>query len=148
MKINSVANGKVKKMEDVNDEAFAQKLMGEGVAVVPSDGLVLAPADGEVTMVFPTSHAVGIKTNEGVEILIHIGIDTVEMNGSAFDAFVAQGDKVKKGDLLVAVELEKVLQAGYEPDIMVIITNTSEYESIIANPGATVSTSDWLLEIR
>ena len=148
MKLYSVANGRTKNIEEVSDEAFTQKMMGDGMAIMSCDGCVYAPADGEVTMLFPTHHAIGIKTALGIEILIHIGIDTVEMNGDGFVAFVKQGDKVKCGDLLIQFDLNKVIQAGYEPDIMVILTNTSQYQKMIKTTQDEIAVHDVLLEIE
>lgn len=148
MKLYSVANGKKKKLEEVKDEAFAQKMMGDGIAIVPEDGMVVAPADGVVSALFPTNHAIGLTLDAGAEILIHIGIDTVEMNGEGFTAYVKQGDRVKRGDKLIAFDVEKVLAAGYETDIMVIVTNTASYASIQPSAATQLTTSDVLLEIE
>lgn len=148
MKLYGVANGTKKMLEEVNDEAFAQKMMGDGIAIVPSDGKVVAPVDGEVTMVFPTNHALGLKLDGGVEVLLHIGIDTVEMNGEGFQSFVKQGDKVKQGDCLITFALDKVIAAGYETDIMVIITNLGSYHGMKPTSLCDITTSDCILELE
>lgn len=148
MKLYSVAKGQRKYLEKVNDEAFAQKMMGDGVAIVPNEGKVYAPEDGVITMIFPTNHALGLTLDSGVEVLIHIGIDTVEMNGDGFQAFVKQGNQVHKGDLLIEFDLNKIIKAGYETDIMVIVTNTTSYSLIKATALQTVTQHDILLEIE
>ena len=99
MKLMSVVDGKKKYLEEVNDEAFSQKMMGDGIAVVPSVGKVYAPASGRVSMLFPTYHAIGLILTDGVEVLIHIGIDTVEMDGEGFKSYVHVGDVVEEGTL-------------------------------------------------
>lgn len=104
--------GKVVRMEEVPDPAFAEKMMGEGCAIVLADGKIVAPIDGEINVAFATGHAYGLIDKDGVEILIHIGIDTVEMEGEGFTTYVKIGDKVKKGDLLAEVDLDKMKEYG------------------------------------
>lgn len=106
IKIDSPIKGKVMDLSEVPDEAFANKMMGDGVAVMPTEGLIVAPDDCEVSFVFPSKHAVGLKTKDGVELLIHIGIDTVKLDGDGFESFVETGDKVKKGDKLLSFDIE------------------------------------------
>lgn len=130
MKVLSPIDGKIKLLKNVNDEAFAGKMMGDGIAVVPHNGMLYSPVSGEVTMVFPTKHALGIKSKDGVEILIHIGIDTVELEGKGFISLVKQGDFVDIGDKLIEFDLDLVISSGYDSDVMVIITNTSDFSSI------------------
>ena len=108
----SPATGKIIPIEQVEDETFASKILGDGFAVELTDGEVIAPFDGEVTAAFPTGHAYGLKREDGLECLIHIGLDTVELNGAGFDVKVKQGDQVKQGQLLVKVNLEQVTGAG------------------------------------
>ena len=104
--LNSPLTGVAKDLSEAPDEAFASKIMGDGVVVIPTDGIVVAPADGEITFVFPSKHAVGLTTTDGLELLIHIGIDTVNLDGKGFEAFVKGGDKVKMGDKLLSFDLE------------------------------------------
>lgn len=104
--------GNVVRMEEVPDPAFAEKMMGEGCAIVLADGKIVAPIDGEINVAFATGHAYGLIDKDGVEILIHIGIDTVEMEGEGFTTYVKIGDKVKKGDLLAEVDLDKMKAYG------------------------------------
>ena len=148
MKIYSPCLGVVKHLENVNDVAFAQKLIGDGIAVVPKEGNIVSPIDGEVAMVFPTGHAIGLKTDEGVEILIHVGIDTVELDGKGFKAFVKQGDKVKVGDKLLKVNLEEVINEGYELDTMVLVTDIANYKKVVQVPEEKVSESDLIFNLE
>jgi len=129
-KIYSPLNGSVKALELVDDVAFSEKMMGDGIAVTPSSGELFAPADGEITMLFPTKHAIGLTTKEGVELLIHIGIDTVSLNGEGFNANVEQNDQVRKGDLLISFDLKGILDKGYDMDTMIVITNSDKYVNI------------------
>lgn len=129
--LSSIVEGEMIPLEDVNDPTFAGKMMGDGVAFKPKSGRVVSPVDGKVIMIAKTGHAIGLKSNNGAEILIHIGMDTVNMNGKGFDVKVQQGQTVKKGDLLVAVDLQEIASAGYDDIIPVILTNTVEYDQII-----------------
>lgn len=128
--ILSPVKGKVIDLAQVNDATFSSGALGKGFAVIPEDGMYYAPFDGEVSMIFPTKHAIGLTSNNGVEILIHIGLDTVELNGQYFESFVEQGQKIKKGDLLMKVDLDKVKKAGYDIVTPVIVTNSDNYRNI------------------
>lgn len=131
----SPIEGEIVELDKVPDEVFSDKLLGDGFAVVPKGNKVYAPADGEVTVLFPTKHAVAITTKEGLEVLIHVGIDTVSLNGEGFTAHVAQGDKVKKGDLLLTLDLELIGAKVKSLISPVIITNMNIIESINVNIG-------------
>ncbi len=127
LKVNSPLSGKVMKMEDVPDQAFSQKMMGDGFAIEPTDGNLYAPVDSEVALVFEaTGHAIGLKTTDGVEILLHFGIDTVNLQGEGFDVKVKAGDKVKQGDLLLTVDLELVKSKAPSVVTPVIFTNLAD----------------------
>ena len=108
-------------------DTFSQEILGKGTAVIPSDGRVVAPADGLVTMVFDTKHAISMQTDNGAELIIHIGLDTVQLKGQYFDAHVAAGDKVKQGDLLLDFDIDKIKEAGYDVTTPVIICNTPQF---------------------
>ncbi len=112
-------------IEDVNDSVFSQKMMGDGFAIVPSDKTVYSPFSGEVSVLFPTKHAIGIKSDDGIEVLIHIGIDTVSLQGEGFESFVQQGDKITQGDKLIDVDFDLVKQKGLDPVVVIIFTNNS-----------------------
>lgn len=129
--ISSPLNGELVALNTVNDETFASEVMGKGVAIIPADGKVVSPVDGEISALFGTNHAIGLTSKEGVEVLIHIGIDTVELNGEGFTAHIKQGDKVKKGDLLVEFDLDFIKEKGYDPTTMMIITNSANYLEFI-----------------
>ena len=136
-------NGKAVQLSEVSDPTFAEKILGDGFAVVPSDGKICAPADGEVTMVFDTLHAVTLTT----ELLIHIGLDTVTLKGDPFTAHVAVGDKVKKGDLLVEADLDKIRAAGLDTITPVLICNTDDYETITLEKEGEVDAGEDVLRI-
>lgn len=140
--------GSVVRLADVADEAFASGAMGEGVAVEPAEGRLVAPADGVIDTVFATKHAVGMTTDAGCELLMHIGIDTVKLDGKFFDAHVADGDRVKKGDLLVTFDMEAIRAAGYPLTTPMIVCNTDEYKAVEARALASVRAGEDLLEVR
>ncbi|KIQ95479.1 Glucose-specific phosphotransferase enzyme IIA component [Anoxybacillus thermarum] len=121
--IVSPLTGNVRSLENVPDPVFAQKMMGDGFAIEPTDGVVVSPIHGEVVQVFPTKHAVGLRSDEGLEILIHVGIDTVHLHGEGFEAYVKAGDRVKAGDLLLSFDLALVQQKAKSPLTPVVITN-------------------------
>jgi PTS system beta-glucosides-specific IIC component len=128
--------GKVIALSDVKDEAFSSGAMGQGLGIEPSEGKVYAPADGEISTFFPTGHAIGITSDNGIEILIHVGMDTVELNGKGFTPKKKQGDHVKKGELLLEFDMNVIKGAGYSTVTPVIITNSDDYADIIpAAPG-------------
>ena len=140
--------GEVVALADVNDPVFSSGAMGQGLAIKPSEGVVYAPADAEVTIAFATGHAYGLKTSNGAEILIHVGIDTVSMNGEGFNHTVAQGDKVKAGDVLGTFDSAKIAAAGLEDTTMVIVTNTADYASVTPVGQGTVSKGDAVIEVK
>lgn len=122
--------GQVIELSQVNDPTFSQGLMGKGFAVISEDGSYYAPFDGVVSMIFPTKHAIGLTSDNGVELLIHIGLETVELNGQYFESFVETGQKVKTGDMLIKVDIEKLKELGYDITTPVIVTNTDHYQKI------------------
>ncbi|WP_315009507.1 sucrose-specific PTS transporter subunit IIBC [uncultured Streptococcus sp.] len=140
--------GDVVALADVNDPVFSSGAMGQGIAVKPSQGVVYAPADAEVSIAFPTGHAFGLKTTDGAEVLIHVGIDTVTMNGEGFEAKVAQGDKVKAGDVLGTFDSNKIAAAGLDDTTMVIVTNTADYASVAPVATGSVSMGDAVIEVK
>ena len=126
--ITSPLAGEVKELSQATDPVFAQGLMGRGVVIVPSQGELVSPVNGTVTVFFPTKHAIGILSDEGVEILMHIGMDTVNLEGKGFEGYVSQGDKVKVGDKLISFDIDMIKKAGYVTETPVIITNSDRYQ--------------------
>lgn len=126
--ITSPLAGEVKELSQATDPVFAQGLMGRGVVIVPSQGQLVSPVNGRVTVFFPTKHAIGILSDEGVEILMHIGMDTVNLEGKGFEGYVSQGDKVKVGDKLISFDIDMIKKAGYVTETPVIITNSDKYQ--------------------
>ncbi|MCI3918491.1 sucrose-specific PTS transporter subunit IIBC [Streptococcus intermedius] len=140
--------GSIVDLKDVNDPVFSSGAMGQGIAVKPSEGVVYAPADAEVTIAFATGHAYGLKTGNGAEILIHVGIDTVSMNGEGFNQQVAQGDKVKAGDVLGTFDATKIAAAGLDDTTMVIVTNTADYVSVTPVAEGAVTKGEAVIELK
>ena len=140
--------GNVVALSNVNDPVFSSGAMGQGIAVKPSQDVVYAPADAEVTIVFPTGHAYGLRTANGAEILIHVGIDTVSMNGEGFNHKVAQGDKVKAGDVLGTFDSAKIAAAGLDNTTMVIVTNTADFASVNPVASGLVAKGDAIIEVK
>lgn len=130
--IASPLEGRVIPLSEVKDDVFSNEIVGKGAAVVPEKGEVRAPEDGEVASVFDTGHALGMVTKDGVEILIHIGLDTVELKGKHFDVRVKQGDQVKKGQLLITFDMEAIRKAGYDVTTPVLVSNTADYLDVLA----------------
>nr|WP_308626244.1 PTS glucose transporter subunit IIA [uncultured Eisenbergiella sp.] len=139
--------GECVSLKQVNDPTFSEEILGKGIAIVPADGKVYAPANGEISTVFPTGHALGLTTEDGVEVLIHIGLDTVKLNGQHFTIRANAGDKVSKGDLLIEADIEQIKAAGYDVITPMIICNTTDYASVEGKTGKTVKPGDDCLEI-
>ena len=143
----AVVSGKIIPLTAVNDDVFSKGMMGTGVAIVPDDDVIVAPCDGEVTMLFPTMHAFGMKNEDGVEILVHIGIDTVKIDGKGFTKKVSDGDKVHAGDILVEADLEEIKNAGYQTTTMMILTNTDEFGNVTKAEPAEVKTTSKVMTL-
>ncbi len=135
-------------LSEVNDAVFSQKILGDGAAIIPSEGKVYAPVNGTVSTVFDTKHAIGLLSEDGVELLIHIGIDTVNLEGKYFTAHVESGQKIRKGDLLVSFDQEMIQKVGYDTVTPVLITNTAEFHSIHTDASGNVKAGDVLLTVR
>ncbi|GAB2026434.1 PTS beta-glucoside transporter subunit IIBCA [Lactovum odontotermitis] len=145
--LSTVVGGELIQLSEVRDQAFSTGALGKGIAIIPNSSEIYSPVDGEVTVVFPTKHALGIKGENGEEILIHIGIDTVELGGEFFDITVGQGQKVKAGQELGRVDFEQVRAAGFDPVTMVVVTNTNDYLDVIPEKNKEVSQADQMLSI-
>ncbi|HEL9633739.1 TPA: PTS glucose transporter subunit IIA [Streptococcus suis] len=143
----SPLSGDVVALENVNDPVFSSGAMGKGLAVKPTDGVVYAPADAEVTIAFETGHAYGLKTASGAEILIHIGIDTVSMNGNGFEKLVAAGDKVKAGTPLAKFDAAKIAEAGLDDTTMIIVTNTADFTEVSPLAEGTIAHGEDFLKV-
>lgn len=128
--IKAFATGDLVKISEVPDPVFAQKMMGDGFAIQPSEGTVVAPFDAEIVNVFPTKHAIGLKTTANVELLIHIGLETVNMQGEGFEVHVKEGDKVSAGDKLVTFDLDLVKEKAKSTIIPCVVTNMDSVESL------------------
>jgi PTS system D-glucosamine-specific IIC component len=142
------ASGMVVALENVSDEAFSKKILGEGVAIEPDKGVLLSPCDGKITRVFETSHAVNLVSDEGCEILLHIGIDTVKLAGKYFEAHVKDGDSVHKGDKLITFDIEKIKREGYETVIPMVVCNSGDYRSVDIVASGKISAGEKIAEVR
>ena len=145
--ITAPISGKVESLKDTNDKVFSSEMMGKGAAIIPESTQVVAPADGTITVSYPTGHAYGIKTSDGADILIHLGIDTVNLKGKGFESSVKQGDKVKQGDLLGTYDYELVKKEGYDPTVMVVVTNTNDYAEVKRITNTEVKQNDNLIAL-
>lgn len=139
--------GKCVSIKEVPDPTFGEEILGKGIAIVPKDGHVYAPADGTISTVFPTGHAVGLTTADGAEILIHIGLDTVELKGEPFEIKVSNEQSVKKGDLLIVADLEKIKAAGKDVITPLVICNSDAYSGVEAFTGKDVKPGDEVLKL-
>lgn len=147
--LKSPLSGKVLPLSDVPDKVFSSGAMGKGLAIDPEKGELIAPADGEITTIFPTGHAVGLTTKDGIEILMHIGMDTVELEGQGFETFVKQGDQVKAGDLLVRFNIEAIKAAGYSVITPIVITNTEHFADVLElNQEELIASEDFLAIVK
>ena len=146
--LSACLNGTVVPLAEVKDEAFASGALGDGIAIEPIDGELVAPADGEISSTFETHHAVGMTTADGAELLMHIGIDTVKLGGKHFTYLVNEGDKVKKGQPLIRFELEAIKAEGYPVTTPLIVCNTDDYAAVAAKASGTVKQGDALLELK
>lgn len=145
--IKAPVKGKNVALSNVKDKAFASSALGKGLGIEPEEDTIYAPVDGEVVSLFPTNHAIGIKTEYGVEILIHIGIDTVELDGKYFESFVKQGDKVSVGDKILKADVEGIRSAGYDATVITVITNTADYLDILPSTNNDLSSKEDCLTV-
>ena len=148
VEMGSPVKGKTIPLSQVNDEAFASGAMGDGLGIIPSEGKIYAPLDGTAEAVFPTGHAVGLVTEEGREILIHIGIDTVQLEGKGFYAHVEQGDRVKKGDLLIEFDPELIQKEGYDPTVIYILTDMEQVAKLDVRTNQNVEAMETVMYVE
>lgn len=135
-------------LKDLQDPVFSQEMMGKGVAIEPSVGQARSPINGTVATVFKTKHAIGLRSDEGVEILIHVGLDTVQLGGKYFETFVKEGDKMAVGDLLVKFDINKIKEAGYQTVVPIVVTNTSDFADILSVGNESLAEGDSLLIVK
>ncbi|MBV7389703.1 MULTISPECIES: beta-glucoside-specific PTS transporter subunit IIABC [Enterococcus] len=143
--VTSPLEGQLMPLDTASDQAFAQGILGRGVVIHPTKGEVVAPFDGTVMTMFPTKHAIGLVSDHGMELLIHIGMDTVQLNGNFFENHVKQGDKVKRGDKLVSFDIQEIRNAGYSVETPVIVTNSADYLDIVESDKKEINDNDELL---
>lgn len=147
IELSAYMNGTVVPLEEVKDEAFSQKILGDGVAIEPKEGRLYAPCDGTVEMVFDTKHAINLVSDQGCEILLHVGIDTVKLGGKYFEVHVSDGQKIHKGDLLISFDLDGIRSEGYQTTTPLIICNTEDYSRIRTVKSKEVSAGELLIKV-
>ena len=145
--IKAAEDGRTIPMDQVNDQTFAQELLGPGIAIVPSNGTVTSPIDGNIATVMDTKHAVCIQGEDGLELIVHAGLDTVELNGKYYEAHVNTGDQVKTGDVLLTFDLEAIAKAGYDVTTPIVITNLSGYKITKCLTGQQVTAGDEVIQL-
>ena len=145
--IGAPIEGEVVAISRVNDPTFSQEIVGKGVAIIPMKGRVEAPVNGRIEMVFDTKHAITMKTEEGAELLIHVGIDTVTLKGEGFQAFVEAGQEVKAGQKLLEFDIETIKKAGLDPISPVVVCNPFNYKKILAHTGKIVKMQNEILTL-
>lgn len=145
IRICSPCVGRLKALQEVKDPTFSTGILGQGIAIEPSEGKFYAPADGIVATLFPTGHAAAFKTAEGADILLHIGLDTVKLNGKYFTIHVEEGQQVQRGDLLLEADLEAIRAAGYDTTTPVVVSNSDTFGSIRISDAENVSVGDEIL---
>jgi PTS system sucrose-specific IIC component len=145
--LNAPVAGQVEDLKKVNDQVFSSEMMGRGVAIIPSDNQIIAPVSGELTVAYPTKHAYGIKSVEGGDVLIHLGIDTVNLNGEHFTSAVTQGQHINAGDVLGTFDVEAIKAAGFDTTVMMVVTNTTDYASVDPIDVQTVKAGDPVLAL-
>lgn len=146
-KFYAYTDGGLMPLVQVNDETFAEELLGRSTAIMPKGNVLRSPANGTINVVFDTKHAVIVVTEFGAEVLLHIGIDTVSLNGECFETKVKVGDIVKKGDALVEFDREEIAAKGFDPVVLMIITNSGEYSSVEVSQPGEVSDEDVIMSI-
>lgn len=147
-KVVSPLNGQVMTLSEVKDEVFSSGAMGKGMAIEPTDGVLHAPADGQIIMTFPTSHAIGMRTTDGAEILMHIGMDTVNLQGKGFNTLVEKGQNVKAGDELVKFDIPAIKKAGYKVTTPIVVTNSQNYADIERTADGQVKVGQEILDLQ
>ena len=145
--LKAVEDGRTIPMDEVNDQTFAQELLGPGIAIVPSNGTVVSPIDGTVATVMDTKHAVCIQGEDGLELIVHAGLDTVELNGKYYQTYKEIGDQVKAGDVLLEFDLEEITKAGYDVTTPIVITNLGDYKITKCLTGQQVKAGEEVIQL-
>ena len=145
--LNAVEDGRTIPMDEVNDQTFAQELLGPGIAIVPSNGTVVSPINGTIATVMDTKHAVCIQGEDGLELIVHAGLDTVELNGKYYQTYKEIGDQVKAGDVLLEFDLEEITKAGYDVTTPIVITNLGDYKITKCLTGQQVKAGEEVIQL-
>ena len=145
--LKAVEDGRTIPMDEVNDQTFAQELLGPGIAIVPSNGTVVSPIDGTIATVMDTKHAVCIQGEDGLELIVHAGLDTVELNGKYCQTYKEIGDQVKAGDVLLEFDLEEIAKAGYDVTTPIVITNLGDYKITKCLTGQQVKAGEEVIQL-
>lgn len=148
MKIYSPLKGKLVALEEVSDPVFSEKMMGDGLAIIPKSNKVVAPVAGVLTSVFPTKHAFGIVTKDNIEVLIHIGLNTVDLKGKYFKAKVKQGDEVEVGDVLVEVDFKRIKKAGFSTITPIVILNKGKHSKLVYQVDKDIEILAEIIELK
>lgn len=148
IEVVSPVEGNVVPLAEVNDPIFSEKVIGDGIAIKPAIGRIVSPVNGKIDTMFETGHAVSLNSDDGAQILIHVGLDTVKLKGQFYKSFVQSGDNVNKGDVLIAFDVHEIEKAGYDPVTVIIICNTDDYESLDFCPDAYVKEQDNLINLK
>lgn len=145
--LKAVEDGRTTPMDEVNDQTFAQELLGPGIAIVPSNGTVVSPINGTIATVMDTKHAVCIQGEDGLELIVHAGLDTVELNGKYYQTYKEIGDQVKAGDVLLEFDLEEITKAGYDVTTPIVITNLGDYKITKCLTGQQVKAGEEVIQL-
>lgn len=145
--LKAVEDGRTIPMDEVNDQTFAQELLGPGIAIVPSNGTVVSPINGTIATVMDTKHAVCIQGEDGLELIVHAGLDTVELNGKYYQTYKEIGDQVKAGDVLLEFDLEEITKAGYDVTTPIVITNLGDYKITKCLTGQQVKAGEGVIQL-
>lgn len=146
--IVSPIKGSIVSLSEVKDEVFSSEALGKGIAILPDEGKVYSPVDGKVSVVFPTKHAIGLNSNDGAELLIHIGMDTVQLEGKGFTSHVEQDQEVKKGQLLMEFDVDGITSQGYDVTTPVVVTNSKDYNGVTIENDGQVNVGDNLINLK
>lgn len=145
--LKAVEDGRTIPMDEVNDQTFAQELLGPGIAIVPSNGTVVSPINGTIATVMDTKHAVCIQGEDGLELIVHAGLDTVELNGKYYQTYKEIGDQIKAGDVLLEFDLEEITKAGYDVTTPIVITNLGDYKITKCLTGQQVKAGEEVIQL-